>query len=96
VLAAAVAAVLGLVWPGWLVGKRLDLGHAEAAITALLADPANSFGASVSDVRCNDGQAPKVRRGSSFTCRVVIDGQARQVTATFTDDRGDYVVSAPQ
>jgi len=94
--AAALLAVGGLVWPGWFVAKRLDLGEAERAITALLADPANSFGTSVTDVRCNGGHAPAVRRGTTFSCQVLVDGNTKQVRATFTDDAGDFQVSAPQ
>lgn len=92
---AALVAVGGFVTPGFFVGKRLDVDNAEKSIAALLSDPTNTFGA-VSDVRCNDGHDPRVKRGSGFTCTLTIDGREKQVTATFTDNDGNYQVGVPK
>lgn len=47
----------------------------------------------VSDVSCPSGQ--KVEKDTTFTCTVLVDGDQREVTVTFTDDDGTYEVGRP-
>jgi hypothetical protein len=42
------------------------------------------------NVKCNDGKDPKVKKGATFTC--VADG-GKKVTVTITDSKGDYTWS---
>ncbi|AOW92703.1 hypothetical protein BFN03_08310 [Rhodococcus sp. WMMA185] len=69
----------------------LDQQAAEAGVERIVTD---SYGAEdVSGVSCPSGQ--EVKKGNSFTCDLVVDGQDMQVTLTFTDDNGTYEVSRP-
>jgi hypothetical protein len=66
-------------------------------VAQVLSDEANGYGAkNVSDVKCNDGNNPKVEKGGNFTCDVSIDGTKRQVTVTFQDSNGTYEVGRPK
>lgn len=93
---AVVVAVVGVVAGGWFGSTELNVTAAQGAITKLLAKPENGFGSAVTDVTCNHGQNPTVVKGASFTCTATIDGTSRQLTATFTDDTGNYDISAPR
>ncbi|AQT82219.1 hypothetical protein B1R94_27670 [Mycolicibacterium litorale] len=92
----AVVAVVGIVAGGWFGSTQLDITAAQNSIQKVLSDPANGFGTAVTDVKCNRGQNPAVTKGGTFTCTATIDGTQREVQATFTDDNGNYDISAPR
>ncbi|RAU91946.1 DUF4333 domain-containing protein [Mycolicibacter senuensis] len=76
---------------------ELDVGHAQDGVWRVLTDPVNGYGRDdVTDVRCNNGVNPRVRKGGSFTCTVIVDGVQRQVLAEFADDAGTYEVDRPR
>ncbi|BBX16204.1 hypothetical protein CRI77_08710 [Mycolicibacterium duvalii] len=89
--------VLGFWKPGFFVTTKLDIGAAEQGVQQILTDETNGYGATnVSNVTCNDGVSPTVRKGATFECEVSIDGTIRQVTVTFQDDEGTYEVGRPK
>ena len=89
--------VLGFWKPGFFVTTKLDVNKAQEGVQQILTDGANGYGAkNVTDVRCNNGQNPTVRKGDTFVCEVSIDGTKRQVTVTFQDDKGTYEVGRPK
>jgi len=93
----AVVLVTGFWKPGFFVTTKLDIDAAQTGVQRILTDQANGYGAkNVQDVKCNDGQNPKVEKGGTFDCEVSIDGTKRQVTVTFQDDRGTYEVGRPK
>ena len=93
----AVVLVLGFWKPGFFVTTKLDIGAAQTGVQQILTDQANGYGAkNVKDVKCNNGQSPKVKKGDTFNCEVSIDGTKRQVTVTFQDDKGTYEVGRPK
>jgi hypothetical protein len=96
-LVVAVILVTGLWHPGFFRTTELDIVQAQKSIQQLLADPAQGYGPGhVGDVVCNSGRNPAVTAGGSFICTVSIDGAARQLTATFQNDRGDFLISVPK
>jgi hypothetical protein len=99
VAAVAVIAVgvLGFVWPGWFVTTKLDVNAAQTGVQKVLSDETNGYGAkNVKDVKCNNGQDPEVKPGTTFNCDVSIDGTKRSVTVKFQDDKGTYEVGRPK
>jgi Domain of unknown function (DUF4333) len=93
----AVVLVLGFWAPGFFVTTQLDVNKAQAGVAQILSDNTNGYGAkNVKDVKCNNGQNPTVKKGSSFDCDVSIDGTKRQVTVTFQDNKGTYEVGRPK
>ena len=93
----AVVLVLGFWKPGFFVTTKLDVNKAQAGVQQILTDETNGYGAkNVKDVKCNNGQNPRVRKGDTFNCDVSIDGTKRQVTVTFQDDNGTYEVGRPK
>ncbi|MFC0452093.1 DUF4333 domain-containing protein [Rhodococcus jostii] len=69
----------------------LDQKAAEDGVERIVTD---SYGAeNVSGVTCPADQ--EVKKGNSFTCSLTVDGEKKQVTLTFTDDKGTYEVSRP-
>lgn len=100
VMAIAVAAVVlmvGLSGFDAFKGKVLDVSKAESGVQRILLDANDGYGATnVSDVACNDGKNPEVKKGASFTCDVVVDGRKRQVLVVFQDDDGTYEVDRPR
>ena len=93
----AVVLVLGFWQPGFFVTTKLDVSKAQAGVQQILTDDTNGYGAkNVKDVKCNNGQNPTVKKGSSFDCDVSIDGTKRQVTVTFQDNKGTYEVGRPK
>jgi hypothetical protein len=89
--------VLGFWQPGFFVTTKLDVNKAQQGVQQILTDEASGYGAkNVSDVKCNNGQNPTVKKGDTFTCEVSIDGTKRQVTVTFQDDKGTYEVGRPK
>jgi hypothetical protein len=96
-LIVVVVLILGFVAPGWFVSKQLDVNAAQSGVAQVLSDETNGYGAkNVSDVLCNKGQNPEVKKGDTFTCDVSIDGTKRRVTVTFQDDDGTYEVGRPK
>ena len=99
-LAIAVAAgvvVVALSGFDVLKGKVLNVSRAEAGVQRVLLDPDDGYAATtVSDVVCNGGNDPEIRKGASFTCQVVVDGRKRQVLVVFSDDNGTYAVDRPR
>ncbi|QBJ94559.1 DUF4333 domain-containing protein [Rhodococcus sp. ABRD24] len=89
----AIAAIAGVVL---LVvapfgSKTLDQAAVQNGVEQVVTD---SYGArAVSGVDCPSGQ--KVVKGESFTCSLTVDGTAKKVTVTFTDNDGTYEVSRP-
>lgn len=78
-------------------GKVLDVSKAEAGVQRILLDPDDGYSATnVSDVVCNDGDNPKIKKGATFTCDVLVDGRKRQVLVVFSDDAGTYAVDRPR
>ncbi|WP_029373014.1 DUF4333 domain-containing protein [Mycobacterium sp. UM_WWY] len=97
VLLLAVVGVLGFWKPGWFVTTELDVNKAQEGVTKILTDEENGYGnKSVSDVNCNDGKNPKVKKGDTFTCEVSVDGTKRKVTVTFQNNDGTYEVGRPK
>ncbi|MGI9124305.1 MAG: DUF4333 domain-containing protein [Mycobacterium sp.] len=96
-LALAIVLVLGFWKPGVFVTTKLDVNKAQQGVQQILTDESNGYGAkNVSDVKCNNGQNPTVKKGDTFNCEVSIDGTKRQVTVTFQDDKGTYEVGRPK
>ncbi|MEO6792368.1 MAG: DUF4333 domain-containing protein [Mycobacterium sp.] len=76
---------------------ELDVTAAQEGVRQVLTDPINGYGRdNVTDVRCNNGVNPTVRKGRTFTCAVTVDGAQRQVLAEFSDDAGTYAVDRPR
>lgn len=97
IAAAVVVIVFGLSRIDGITGKALDVSKAEAGVQRILLDPNDGYSATnVSDVVCNDGDNPAIKKGASFTCQVVVDGRKRQVLVVFTDDNGTYEVDRPR
>lgn len=96
----ALALLLALVMRGVIGGSgplELDVTHAQDGVRAVLTDPIDGYGRDdVTDVRCNNGVNPRVRRGGGFSCVVTVDGAQRRVLAEFTDDAGTYAVDRPR
>lgn len=76
---------------------ELDVTAAQDGVVQVLTDPINGYGRDeVTDVQCNNGVNPTVRKGRTFTCAVVVDGAQRQVTVEFSDNAGTYAVDRPR
>lgn len=93
----ALLLVLGFWKPGFFVTTKLDVNKAQQGVQQILTDEANGYGAkNVTDVKCNNGANPTVKKGDTFNCEVSIDGTKRQVTVTFQDNKGTYEVGRPK
>jgi hypothetical protein len=78
-------------------GKELDVAKAEAGVRQILTDPTQGYDLqNVTDVKCNGGDNPAVKKGDTFTCQVNVNGAKRQVTVLFVDDNGTYEVDRPR
>jgi hypothetical protein len=94
---AAVVAVLGLLAVGAFGRQVLNVSKAQEAVKQVITDPITGYGiANVTDVRCNNGSNPTVKKGASFTCEVTVNGKKHQVRAVFIDDNGTYEVDRPR
>ncbi len=77
--------------------KVLDVSSAQRGVEQVLIDPVDGYGAqSVTEVVCNNGADPEVRKGTAFSCDAVVDGTPRQVVVVFQDDEGTYAVDRPR
>jgi hypothetical protein len=95
--AGVVGIVFGLSRFDVLKGKALNVSKTEAGVARILLDPADGYGVtSVTDVVCNNGDDPQIKKGGTFTCDVVVDGRKRQVLVAFSDDNGTYEVDRPR
>jgi Domain of unknown function (DUF4333) len=95
--AAAIGIVFALSKFDVLKGKVLNVSKAEAGVQRILLDPADGYGVtSVTDVVCNNGDDPQIKKGATFTCNVIVDGRKRQVLVAFSDDNGTYEVDRPR
>ncbi|WP_396918041.1 DUF4333 domain-containing protein [Mycolicibacterium sp.] len=93
-----IAVAITAFWlPGWAVTTVLDINKAQSGVENILKDDTNGYGnKNVSGVKCNNGENPEVKKGSTFDCDVSIDGTKRKVTVTFQDDKGTYEVGRPK
>jgi hypothetical protein len=97
IAAGAVGLMAGLSRFDVLKGKVLDVSKAEVGVQRVLLDTDDGYSATnVSDVVCNDGDDPEIKKGASFTCSVVVDGRKRNVLVVFADDNGTYEVDRPR
>jgi hypothetical protein len=95
--AAVIGIMFGLSRLDVLKGKVLNVSKAEAGVQRILLDPADGYGVtSVTDVDCNNGDNPEIKKGGTFTCNVVLDGRKRQVLVVFSDENGTYEVDRPR
>ncbi|MGW4464933.1 DUF4333 domain-containing protein [Micromonospora sp. NPDC004704] len=88
---AALVAVLGLTWPGFLNEKVFDDGALQVGVTGVLRD---SYQLDVTGVDCPPEQP--VRVDERFPCSVVVDGEQRTVTVVVTSGDGRFEVGRPQ
>ena len=95
--AGAIGMMVGLSRFDVLKGKVLNVSKAESGVQRILVDPADGYGATnVTNVVCNNGNDPEIKKGATFTCDVVVDGRKRQVLVVFQDDEGTYEVDRPR
>jgi hypothetical protein len=79
----AIAGVVLFLTPGLLVTKYLSHSAVEQFIQS---DPATGF----TNVKCNNGEDVKLKKGATFTCTA--DG-GKKATVTITSDSGAYTWS---
>ena len=79
----AIAGVVLFLTPGLLVTKYLSHSAVEQFIQS---DPATGF----TNVKCNNGEDVKLKKGATFTCTA--DG-GKKATVTITSSSGDYTWS---
>lgn len=92
----AVALVIGVSILGAAKTTELDVNQAEQGVVQILTDAVSGYGVTnISDVRCNNGVNPPVKKDSTFKCEATVDGRQRQVTVVFVDDNGTYEVGSP-
>jgi hypothetical protein len=95
--AGVIGIIFGLSRFDVLQGNVLNVSKAEAGVQRILLDPADGYGVtSVTDVVCNNGDDPEIKKGGTFTCEVIVDGRKRQVLVVFQDDNGTYEVDRPR
>ena len=94
---AAAVVVLALLRFGLLDRQVLNVTKAQAGVKQVITDPITGYGiADVTDVKCNNGNNPTAKKGSSFTCEVTVAGKKHRVRAIFIDDNGTYEVDRPR
>ncbi|CAM3270456.1 hypothetical protein BST27_21755 [Mycobacterium intermedium] len=77
--------------------KKISVADVQTEVPKVLVDRTNGYVAGdIKDVRCNDGKDPTVKKGDTFTCTASVRGKQHQLTVTFQDDNGTYVVGLPQ
>ncbi|MBP2472688.1 hypothetical protein JOF53_001560 [Crossiella equi] len=92
VLLVAAVAVLGFVWPGWFLKKVFDEAAVQDGVKKILTERYNVQ--KIEGVTCPGGQA--VTQGSTFECKVKIDGKEKAVTITVKNADAVYEVSLPK
>jgi hypothetical protein len=89
--------ILGFGAPGFFKSTTLDVNAAQSGVKQILVDQVNGYGVKeVTNVVCNNGKNPPLRKGQTFDCNVSMDGANRQVTVTITADDGTYEVGRPK
>jgi len=102
VAAAGLAAMAGALGVGLMASNGtattvLDITKVEQAVEQLVVDPVDGYGATtVTEVVCNNGINPIVKKDTGFSCNVVVDGEAKRVAVFFQDDAGTYAVDRPR
>ncbi|MBI2700834.1 MAG: DUF4333 domain-containing protein [Mycobacterium sp.] len=77
--------------------KKVAVAGVQTEVQQVLLDRITGYNdGDITNVRCNDGQDPTVKKGRSFTCDVTVRGQQRQLKVTFEDDNGTYEVGLPE
>lgn len=93
----AVVLVMGFWKPGFFVTTKLDVNKAQQGVKDILTNQTTGYGIDkVTDVKCNGGKNPTVKKNDTFTCDASVDGTHKQVTVTFQDDNGTYEVGRPK
>ncbi|MFZ0831805.1 MAG: DUF4333 domain-containing protein [Mycobacterium sp.] len=93
----AVVLVMGFWKPGFFVTTKLDVNKAQQGVKDILTNQTTGYGIdNVSDVKCNGGKNPTVKKNDTFTCDASVDGTHKQVTVTFQDNNGTYEVGRPK
>ena len=83
-LALVVIVVAVLIFAGNANRKELDVAKAEAGVRQILTDTTLGYGVdNVTDVKCNQGDNPTVKKDETFSCDVNVDGTKRSVTVLF-------------
>ncbi|MGE5694622.1 MAG: DUF4333 domain-containing protein [Candidatus Sericytochromatia bacterium] len=96
-LALVVVVVAVLVLAGTANRKELNVAKAEAGVRQILFDSTLGYGVGgVTEVKCNGGDNPVVKKGETFSCDVTVDGAKRRVAVLFIDDNGTYEVDRPR
>jgi len=92
VIIVAAVGVLGFVTPGWFNRTVFDHNAMNNGVKGILVndykEPSNT------SVSCPSGQ--QVKKGNTFSCTAVIDGQSKTVDITVTSDSGVYEVAQPK
>lgn len=77
--------------------KKVAVAGVQTEVEQTLVDRITGYSpGDITNVKCNNGQDPTVKKGGSFTCDVTVRGQQRQLKVTFQDDNGTYAVGLPQ
>lgn len=77
--------------------KKIAVADVQTEIPKVLVDRTNGYvSGDIKDVKCNNGHDPTVKKGDTFTCTASVRGKQHQLTVTFQDDNGTYVVGLPQ
>ena len=96
-LALVVVVVAVLILAGTANRKELNVAKAEAGVQQILTDPTLGYGVeNVTDVKCNQGDNPTVKKGETFNCDVNVNGAKHRVAVLFIDDNGTYEVDRPR
>lgn len=77
--------------------KKVAVSDVQTQVQEVLLDRITGYSSGdITDVKCNNGQDPTVKKGGSFTCNVSVRGKQHQLTVTFEDADGTYEVGLPQ
>lgn len=92
----AVALLIGVLMLDTFKTTELDVNRAEQGVAQILTDTISGYGVTnISNLKCNNGVNPPVRKDNTFKCDATVDGRQRQVTVVFVDDDGTYEVGSP-
>ncbi|MCT7366623.1 hypothetical protein A7G45_27565 [Mycolicibacterium llatzerense] len=92
----AVALVIGVSMLHTSRTTDLDINQAQQGVEQVLTDTVSGYGVTnISNIRCNNGVNPPVKKDGTFKCEATIGGRQRQITVVFVDDNGTYEVGGP-
>ncbi|MGK5737899.1 DUF4333 domain-containing protein [Micromonospora sp. URMC 103] len=91
VLAVALVAVLGLVWPGFLNRKVFDTAALQRGVLTVLRE---NYQLDADEVACP--VAPRVKVDNRFSCSARVAGEPRTVTVRVTSSDGRFEVGRPE